>query len=194
MRGRRVKVPAAVRATAEEKVGRVARYLRDVTRIEVDFEQERNPRVADKERCEIRVHARGTLLTAGGAAAEPIAALDQALDRAERQARRLHERRVTRTHPKGSRRNDRVGAAREVVDTSPPGTAVPEPSPTHEGDGRPRIVRVPSEFRKPMSPEEAALQLDALEHDFFLFHNAQNGQAAVIYRRRDGGLGLIEAG
>jgi putative sigma-54 modulation protein len=43
-----------------------------------------------------------------------------------------------------------------------------------------------------MDPEEAALQMDLLGHDFFLFNNAQNGRCAVIYRRRDGHLGLIE--
>jgi putative sigma-54 modulation protein len=45
---------------------------------------------------------------------------------------------------------------------------------------------------KPMGPEEAALQMELLGHDFFLFTNAENGHAAVIYRRRDGNLGLIE--
>jgi putative sigma-54 modulation protein len=45
---------------------------------------------------------------------------------------------------------------------------------------------------KPMGPEEAALQMELLGHDFFLFTNAENGHAAVLYRRRDGNLGLIE--
>lgn len=46
---------------------------------------------------------------------------------------------------------------------------------------------------KPMDLEEAALQMELLGHDFFLFTNADSGLAAVIYRRRDGQLGLIEA-
>jgi putative sigma-54 modulation protein len=45
---------------------------------------------------------------------------------------------------------------------------------------------------KPMHPEEAALQMDLLGHDFFLFRSAESGNAAVVYRRRDGGVGLIE--
>ena len=46
---------------------------------------------------------------------------------------------------------------------------------------------------KPMDAEEAALQMEMLGHDFFLFTNADSGLASVIYRRRDGRLGLIEA-
>ena len=45
---------------------------------------------------------------------------------------------------------------------------------------------------KPMHPEEAALQMELLGHDFFLFRNTESDNAAVLYRRRDGALGLIE--
>ena len=45
---------------------------------------------------------------------------------------------------------------------------------------------------KPMSPEEAALQMELLGHDFFVFRSTENDRAAVLYRRRDGALGLIE--
>jgi putative sigma-54 modulation protein len=55
-----------------------------------------------------------------------------------------------------------------------------------------RIVKTKRFTMKPMGPEEAALQMELLGHDFFLFTNAENGHAAVIYRRRDGNLGLIE--
>ena len=46
---------------------------------------------------------------------------------------------------------------------------------------------------KPMDTEEAALQMELLGHDFFLFTSSESGRAAVVYRRRDGRLGLIEA-
>jgi putative sigma-54 modulation protein len=45
---------------------------------------------------------------------------------------------------------------------------------------------------KLMDPEEAALQMDLLDHDFFVFRSTENGRAAVLYKRRDGALGLIE--
>jgi putative sigma-54 modulation protein len=56
----------------------------------------------------------------------------------------------------------------------------------------PRIVRTKQFQMKPMSPEEAALQMDLLDHAFFVFTNAVTGEINVVYRRRDGNYGLIE--
>jgi putative sigma-54 modulation protein len=56
----------------------------------------------------------------------------------------------------------------------------------------PQIVKTKQFAVKPMDPEEAALQMELLGHDFFLFRNSESESAAVLYRRRDGALGLIE--
>lgn len=61
-----------------------------------------------------------------------------------------------------------------------------------DGDAGARIVKTKRFAAKPMDPEEAALQMELLGHDFFLFTNTESGNAAVLYRRRDGQLGLIE--
>ena len=62
-----------------------------------------------------------------------------------------------------------------------------------ETDGfGPAIVKTKQFAVKPMNPEEAALQMELLGHDFFLFRNTESENAAVLYRRRDGALGLIE--
>lgn len=162
----------------------MSRFLRDVARIDVEFDDERNPSVAESDLCEILVHLKGTLLKAHSAASSPEAALDLAIDKMEHQARKLHERRVSRSHPKGSRRSAANG--RPSNGSSP---NIPE---AESGDAP--IVRVTQETAKPMSPREAGLQMDLLGYDFFLFTSSEHGRAAVIYRRRDGDLGLIEAG
>jgi putative sigma-54 modulation protein len=59
-------------------------------------------------------------------------------------------------------------------------------------DAEARIVKTKRFTAKPMDPEEAALQMDLLGHDFFLFTNTETGHAAVLYRRHDGHFGLIE--
>ena len=64
---------------------------------------------------------------------------------------------------------------------------------TRTRDAGPRIVKTKRFAAKPMDPEEAALQMDLLGHAFFLFTNTETGNAAVLYRRNDGQLGLIEA-
>jgi putative sigma-54 modulation protein len=57
----------------------------------------------------------------------------------------------------------------------------------------PRIVKAKQFMVKPMTPEEAALQLELVGHDFFVFTNSETQETAVVYRRRDGNYGLIEA-
>jgi len=55
-----------------------------------------------------------------------------------------------------------------------------------------KIVRTKTHPLKPMTAEEAALQMELLGHDFFVFFNGNSRQVEVVYRRRDGGYGLIE--
>jgi putative sigma-54 modulation protein len=56
----------------------------------------------------------------------------------------------------------------------------------------PRIVKTKQFAVKPMSAEEAVLQLELVGHDFFVFRNADSNEVNIVYRRRDGGYGLIE--
>jgi putative sigma-54 modulation protein len=62
-----------------------------------------------------------------------------------------------------------------------------------DDDGSPRIVKTKQFSIKPMTPEEAALQMDLLGHDFFFFTNADTMRAAVVYQRDDGQIGLIDS-
>jgi len=67
-----------------------------------------------------------------------------------------------------------------------------EEEPDEEPEEQPEIVRVKTHSIKPMSPQEAAMQMDMVGHDFYVFINAQTENTAVVYRRRAGGYGLIE--
>ena len=64
--------------------------------------------------------------------------------------------------------------------------------PTDDEEAGPQIVRTKQFAVKPMSAEEAALQLELIGHDFFVFRSDESGEINVLYRRRDGGYGLIE--
>ena len=61
-------------------------------------------------------------------------------------------------------------------------------------DAGPRFVKTKHFTTKPMTPEEAALQMDLVGHDFYFFANAETGLATVVYRRDDGHFGLIDGG
>ena len=61
-------------------------------------------------------------------------------------------------------------------------------------EAEPVIVKMKQFAVKPMTPEEAVLQLELIGHDFFVFRSADSGDVNVVYRRRDGNYGLIETG
>ena len=116
-------------------------------------------------------------------AEDMYAAIDQAARKLERQARRYRDRRKDHHGPRGdARRWRRRPAAPESAEAGAPG----EPPP--------RLVKSKSFEMKPMSAEDAALYMDLLHHDFYVFRNDADGQVNVVYRRRDGDFGLIAPG
>jgi putative sigma-54 modulation protein len=93
-------------------------------------------------------------------------------------------------------RGSRARLKRVRVDGSAAGVDADEELVDADGidgdDSGPLIVKTKQFAVKPMRPEEAALQMELLGHDFFLFRNVESNNAAALYRRRDGALGLIE--
>jgi putative sigma-54 modulation protein len=164
------------------------------------------PRLDDAH---IRLHeehgtfaAEVTLVTAGlitrgeERADEPRAAFDFAFDKIERQLRRYKKKAQSRERRHDNRdglsRDGVLGTAVSSVELN--GTAAAEAANqavAHEDsyDMRVRTKRFPV---KPMSADEAALQMDLLGHNFFVFRHAENNEVSVVYRRRSGGYGLIE--
>ena len=188
-RGKNIKVDPSVQELTREKLAKFERFNLKITRIEVDFSEIRNPRVHDKELCEVTVHLKGHFVKAHAASTDQVAALDLVIDKVEHQLTRLKEKKVDRSHPR--RRRSAPPPALEDWDETP-AAAVGEDAPG-TGNGHAQIVRTKQFTAKPMGVDEAALQMDLLGHDFYLFTNAESGRAAVLYRRRDGHLGLIEA-
>jgi putative sigma-54 modulation protein len=200
VRGKNVKVPAALQETTKEKLAKFERFNLKLTRIEVDYSEIRNPRVSDNELCEVTVHLKGHFVKAHASATDQAAALDLVIDKVEHQLTRLKGKKVGRSHPRRRRLSppppledwDEDEGVLADVDVDGNGTAeVTVPGPN--GAGHARIVRTKQFEAKPMALDEAALQMDLLGHDFYLFTNAETGRASVLYRRRDGHLGLIEA-
>jgi putative sigma-54 modulation protein len=191
VRGKNVKVAPALSETTREKLGRFERFNLKTTRVEVDYSEIRNPRVHDKELCEVTVHLKGHFVKAHAASTDPSAALDLVIDKVEHQLTRLKDKKVDRSHPR-RRRLAPPPPLEEWEEAEAPaageGVAV-----VANGAGTAEIVRTKQFAAKPMGLDEAALQMDLLGHDFYLFTNAESGRAAVLYRRRDGHLGLIEA-
>jgi putative sigma-54 modulation protein len=154
-------------------------------RAEVRFLEERNPRIADKEVCEVTVVGPGHIVRARAAASDTFAAVDRVVDKLEHRLEKLKGRLIGRSHP---RRHAGGAPPAEAV----AGMAAEESAEEDLDEDGPRIVRTTQADAKPMTPEEAVLEMDLLGHGFFLFTNAETGRAAVVYRRKDGQIGLID--
>lgn len=185
IQGRNVEVSDALREAVGEKLSRLVRFLDGMERAEVRFVEERNPRIADKEVCEVTMHGHGHVVRAHAAAADPFAAVDRVVDKLEHRIEKLKGKLAGRNHPRRAAAANSHAAAAAVPATVGAGDA-------DEHEAGPRIVRTKQFAIKPMTPEEAVLQMELLSHDFFLFTNADTSAAAVVYRRKDGDIGLID--
>jgi putative sigma-54 modulation protein len=162
VRGKNVDVPPRLRKLAREKVRKISRFTHDAGRVEVDFSELRNRRVSDNQVCDVIVHLKRNFVKAHAAASEPAAALDLVLDKVEHQVARIKEKRVTRTH--APRRNR--AAASDADTLSAPAANIELDEDDDDGIVN-RIVKTKRLTMKPMGPEEAALQMDLLGHDFY---------------------------
>jgi putative sigma-54 modulation protein len=178
VKGRNISVTEALERYAFEKVERVRKFFDDehsVSRAEVELTHERNPSIAAPQVAEATLFINGTVLKAREASEDMYASIDRMSDKLERQVRRYRGRQIDRWHG-------------QLKGHSPePPAEVPE-----EDEIEARIVRTKQFQMKPMSAGEAVLQMELLDHDFFVFTSADTGDINVVYRRRDGNYGLIE--
>ena len=168
---KKVKLPGNVHAYAEKKVMKLARYFEEDAQALVVFSVEKN-----RNNVELTVRGAGTVFRANESTSDMFASIDASIGTIEGQIRKNKTRLARRL------RQDAF--SRTVEETS---FAAEEP----EDDLS--IVRVKEFYFKPMTREEAVLQMNLLEHNFFAFRDEDNGGCfAVVYRRNDGGYGLID--
>lgn len=101
---RHIDISTALRAAAEEKIGRLSRFLDGMSRAEVHFCEEQNPRIADREVCEVSMDGGGHHLRCKAAAADPFAAIDRAVAKLEAQLHKAKMKKVLADH-RGPRRS-----------------------------------------------------------------------------------------
>lgn len=123
-----------------------------------------------KERVELTITSSGTIFRGEETESTFRNALDLAMDSIERQIRK-HKTRLEKKMRSGS-----------LSDLIPP---------ERELDDEEKIIRTKTFALKPMTPEEAVMQMELLGHDFFVFSDYASGETQVVYRRRDGDFGLI---
>jgi putative sigma-54 modulation protein len=174
VKGKNVDVSDSIRRYAEEKLAKLDRQLHELTQVEVELWTERNPSISANQVAEATIWTKGPTLRAREASTDMKSSIDQLTDKLLRQ--------VEHYRAKRSRKQTRGNGI------PPPGGPMSIP----EQEQSPQIVKTKQFAVKPMTAEEAVLQLELIGHDFFVFRSEESGDVNVIYRRKDGGYGLIE--
>ena len=168
---KKVKLPGNVHAYAEKKVMKLARYFEDDAEALIVFSVEKN-----RNKAELTVHGAGTWFRASESTSDMFASIDAAIGTIEGQIRKNKTRLARRL------RQDAF--TRTVEETS----FIPQ---AEEDDVS--ITKVKQFYMRPMTREEAVMQMNLLNHSFFAFRDEDNGGTfAVVYKRNDGGYGLID--
>lgn len=171
---------------ARDKVDRVRKYLDQAGEAHVVLSLERHLHHAD-----ITIHAGSFVLRGREKSEDMYASLDLAMDKIERQLRRYkeklkHHHGRERVHHRQDLMNQ-LKIRYDVLEMTDPEKANGE---VHAG---PRIIRTNEFLAKPMTVDDAVMQMDLMNNDFLVFTNAASNEMNVVYRRKDGHYGLIEA-
>lgn len=182
VKGRNLAVTDAIGSYAEEKIGKLSKYLADGSRCEVEMWTEKNPSISDGQVVEVTIFTKGPVIRAREASPDIYASIDLVSEKLERQVKKYRGKVVSRSQ---------AGHKEALVSE---GFMFPEEADESEEEAAlPKIVKTKHFMVKPMTPEEACLQLDLVGHDFYVFKSSETDETAVVYRRRDGNYGLIEA-
>jgi ribosomal subunit interface protein len=216
VRGRHITVPSRFRQHAAAKLAKLEKLDQKAVRIDVEVSKERNPRQSDRrERVELTIRSRGPAIRAEAAADDRYTALDLAFAKLENRLRRASDRRKINKSDNVTLRSPAL-----VADEAPPPLPPLPPPPLNghgvarprtaelddrfdgaepdspmvpiqmEGDG-PLVLREKVHAARPMTIDQALLEMELVGHDFFLFHDSECDRFSVVYRRRGYDYGVI---
>ena len=172
---KKVNIPNYIHNYAEKKVGKLDRYFKEDATAAITFSIEK-----ERNQVEVTIRSSGTIFRVSASSSDMRASIDAAVASLERQFRKNKSRLEKRL---------RQGAFERTIDEAEVASFVPD----GPEEGEYRIVRTKTFPIKPMTQEEAILQMNLLGHSFFAFRNEDaDGSFAVVYRRKDGDYGIIK--
>ena len=182
--GRHVEITPALREFAEEKLHKLERLLDEPLEIHVVLSIEKHRHMA-----EIQVKCRSAVFAGAEETADLYASIGEVVDKLEAQARRHKEKLRTRRVKRGPRSPE---AAAEMEAEAAPRAPHVEPEGPPEIEARGFLVRGRGYRVKPLSPEDAVLELESTNEDVLVFRDAETDRVNVVYRRKDGNFALVE--
>lgn len=168
--GKNLEITDSLREQVNKKVKKLDRYFKDDTEAQVTMSVENYRHIV-----EVTIPFNGVVIRAEESTDDMYASIDKVLDKLERQIHK-HRTKLEKKMKSGAFKYEKPLFSSEI-----------------ELDERtPKVVKTKRFAVKPMSIEEAILQMELLDHDFFVFTNASTDEVNVLYTRKDGNYGLIE--
>ncbi|EOR23173.1 ribosome-associated translation inhibitor RaiA [Cytobacillus oceanisediminis] len=177
IRGENIEVTPAIREYVEKKISKLERYFSETPDAQVNVNLKTYNDKTSK--VEVTIPMSQLLLRAEEDHMDMYAAIDLISDKLERQIRK-HKTKVNRKHREKGNLNELFGSYESAPNTE-------------EEEQDLEIVRQKRFNLKPMDSEEAILQMDLLGHNFFVYTDAETNNTNIVYKRKDGKYGLIEA-
>ncbi len=185
VKSRNGKITERQRQHIEEKLGKLGRYMDQITSATVEIRTEQQRQAGEVHRVQVTLTGdRGVILRAEEQASDLYGAIDEVQSVLQRQIQRYKEKYWRRERQR--RQPDKLA----VVDM--PAVAVAEPPPVEETEHRDmEVIRTKKLTLRPMFVDDAIEQMELLGHSFFVFQDAETEQVSVLYRRRDGNYGML---
>ena len=171
-RHKNCQVDDSVRQLVVERLSHLGQFLDEPISAETFFEETSVKSADNRIECEVTIKSHSHVVRARATGMEKLQAFDRTEDKLRHQLERLKGRLVARSHPHHR-------------------TVKADLAPNGESDTS-MIARSKSFVVAELTPDEAAFQMEMLSHSFFLFQNVETGRSAVVYRRDDGSIGLID--
>ncbi len=184
IQGKHIAVTDALRAHIEQKLGKLPRYFDQVQDAQAVLSVSKDRSRGKAQVVEVTVWCDGLVLRAEEASDDMYTSIDAVAEKLERQIEKYRSRVIEKRRQDESRRRRRNEESAEAALRAGPAEAPSADSP--------QIVRTKRFAMKPMTTDEAVVQMDLLGHAFFVFRHAATQEINVLYRRRDGDYGLIE--
>jgi putative sigma-54 modulation protein len=180
IQGKNIEVTEAIREYVEQKIDKAVSHFQALTtEVDVHLSVARNPRIASSQSAEVTVYANGSVIRAEEKSENLYASIDLVADKIARKLRKFKER-----------KSDRTAAKTSIAVVEQPPVPLPNDN---------RVVELPTQvvrnkyFAMPaLSVDEALERLELIDHDFYVFRNADTGEINVVYERNHGGFGVIQ--
>jgi putative sigma-54 modulation protein len=182
IQGKNIEITDAIREYVNQKIDKAVNHFQNlITEIDVHLSVARNPRVNSKQTAEVTVYVNGAVVRAEEGSENLYASIDLVADKISRQLRKYKEKRAEKNQAA-------VKTAEALSDQPVVNDLLQDRSPKLPE----QVIRTKYFAMPPMTVQEALEQLELIDHDFYVFRNAETGEINVAYERNHGGYGVIQ--